>query len=375
MHRTRFIRPEPRTGHSGGVPCPLPPVRTGGGDIRLAGLSLVLALAALLALAPAAAAGAAQAPRLVFEAEPGAEGERRQLEQMAPERLEGALALTGLEDGGGPIRVRVVPESSPLARTTPRWIAGFASGTSGPVVLFPARAGHYPYDSLEELLQHEVAHVLINRAAAGRPVPRWLHEGIAMTAGERWGLEDRSRFALEVARGGRVELASLDRLFGGSSGDVRRAYAVAGGFVNQLLRDHGPAVTGALLAGLGQGLSMEEAFHRATGESLHEAQARFWKRQTLWHRWLPLITSSTVLWIGVTLLALMAIRRRRQRDDELEERWEEEDRARTAATVPAAQPPGSRWSDSGGPTRWSGTAADEADAGTGEDEPRREWIH
>jgi len=257
----------------------------------------------------------------------------RRLRRIDPARFAGAMGLAGLTDPGPPIRVLVVPERSELARRTPGWIAGFAAGANGPIVVFPARVGAYPYDSLEELLQHEVAHVLIDRAAGGRPVPRWLHEGIAMTAGDRWGLEDRGRFAVDVARSGEVPLASLDRLFAGPDAAVRRAYAVAGSFVNDLLRRYGPQVTGELLAGIATGRSLDRAFEDATGDSLADAEARFWRRQTFWNRWLPLLASSTVLWLGVTLLALLAFHRRRQRDAALMERWEREDAALARAAA------------------------------------------
>jgi hypothetical protein len=297
----------------------------------------------LLWLLPAATAAAAavqeepRLPELSFEAGEGMGAAARRLEAMDRQRLTGAVRLSGLSDPGPPIRVLLVPEDAPLARQTPSWVAGFASGPWNPVVLFPARPARYPYDSLEDLLQHEVAHVLIDRAAAGRPVPRWLHEGIAMTAGDRWGLEDSGRFAFEVARRGRVPLTSLDRYFHGPTSDVARAYAIAGGFVNFLLRRHGPEVTGEILAGLAAGRSVDAAFQRATGESLGDAEEAFWRRETFWFRWVPLLTSSTVLWIGVTALALMAIVRRRQRDAELRRRWEEEEEEKERQAAEAAR--------------------------------------
>lgn len=321
-------------------------------------------VAAWVVAVPAAAseisAAPLAAPRLVFTGEPATAGDVARLREIDPARFTGALRLAGLDDPGAPIRVAVLPESSEVARRTPDWIAGFANGGQSAIVLFPARAGHYPYDSLEELLQHEVAHVFIDRAAGGAPVPRWLHEGIAMTAGDRWGLADQSRFAFDVAIGGEVPLASLDRRFRGT--EVRRAYAVAGGFVQYLLRSHGPEVTGDILAGLAAGEGIGEAFAEATGESLATAEERFWKRQTFWSRWLPLLTSSTVVWSGIALLALVAYRRRKQRAAELMERWEDEE-------APAPPPP--RWS----PHRQLG----DSDAPNGEDEPetpqRREWLH
>ena len=44
-----------------------------------------------------------------------------------------------------------------------------------------------------------------------------------------------------------------------------------------------------------------------------------------WYRWIPLLTSSFTLWAGIVLLALVAFRRRRQRDAEISARWDLED--------------------------------------------------
>jgi hypothetical protein len=40
--------------------------------------------------------------------------------------------------------------------------------------------------------------VLITRAAGGRPVPRWFHEGLAMAAERTWGFEDQARLFQEL---------------------------------------------------------------------------------------------------------------------------------------------------------------------------------
>ena len=299
-------------------------------------LALLLLTAVVLTPHAPARHPPAPLPDLQITGPPEAAPDVRRLQHMNLERLVGAVRLSGLADPGPPIRVLVVPEGSSLAEQAPSWVAGYATGAGGAIVVFPARAGAYPYDSLEELLQHEVAHVLIDRAAGGRPVPRWLHEGIAMTAGDRWGIEDDWRFAVDLTRTGEVRLAELDRLFA-RPGSVSRAYAVSGSFVNFLLRRHGPRVTAELLAEIAAGRSFDDAFGSVAGETLGAAEEAFWRRQTLWFRWVPLATSSTVLWIGVTALALVAIVRRRHRDAELRERWAAEEAARLAGDAAARQ--------------------------------------
>jgi len=294
----------------------------------------MLGLAAVCALALAAAAqaqppaGAPPPPRLLIEAPAELAGRADELARLPPARLESAMRLVGLDEPGSPIHVLLAAEGSPAARAAPSWVAGYALGARGLVVLFPARTPSYPDGSLEELLGHEVAHVLIDRAAGGADLPRWFHEGLATVAGGSWGLADRSRLVrLDRERGG---LASLDRRFAGGPAEVERAYAFSGAFVRSLLQRHGQGAPAAVLAEAARGLPFEAAFARATGEPLAAAEAAFWRRHDLLNRWLPLLTSSLTLWLAIAALALWAARRRRARAAALLRQWEEEEEERGA---------------------------------------------
>lgn len=265
-------------------------------------------------------------PRLIFEAPPALEPMAAQLRDFDPERLAQAVRFVGLADPGPPIRVILAPEGSPAAGQVPSWVSGFALADRGLVVLLPSRLPAYPDTSLDDLLGHEIAHVLVGRAAGGRPLPRWFQEGMAMIAGKSWGLDERTRMTLALVRGRAVSFAELEQSFQGGEGTVGWAYAVAGAFVRDVVQKHGPQAPGAILGGVAAGLPFEQAFRRATGSSLQEAESDFWRRQTFWYRWVPVLTSSAVVWIGITLLALWAIRGRRRRDAALYARWDEEER-------------------------------------------------
>jgi hypothetical protein len=291
-------------------------------------IGLALAWASVPALA-------ASLPTLVVEAPAELEPLAGIVGGFDLERLRPAMRLTGLEDPGPPITVVLAPEGSPAAGAAPRWVTGYASGARGIVVLLPARVPSYPDRSLELLLQHEVTHVLIYRAASGRPVPRWFNEGLAMAAGRGWDLEDRGRVALAVLRKGRVSLDRIDSAFAGGERAVQTAYALSEDLVQHLLRRHGRDVTAVILRYVAGGASFTDAFERATGETLAAAEASYWRRRTFWSRWVPLLTSSAVLWAGVSFLAVLAFQRRRARDARVHRQWEEEDRRREAAAAPA----------------------------------------
>src|SRR5438876_949812 len=78
------------------------------------------------------------------------------------------------------IRVICAPENCELARHTLPWISGVAVGESSLIVIVPSRSPAYPDNTIEDVVRHEVAHVLILRATGGYAIPRWFNEGLAM---------------------------------------------------------------------------------------------------------------------------------------------------------------------------------------------------
>lgn len=289
----------------------------------------------LLCVSALPSAALPPAPELRFEAPPDLAGQVERFESYDRAPLAETVALLGLDDPGPPIRVLVVHEDAEAARWMPDWGVAYAIGNAGLVVMVPSRLPAYPDSNLEAVLHHEVAHVLIARAARRRPVPRWFNEGVAMVAarqgGDSWGLEDRGRLMLATLRRDQSTLADLDRGFQAGAHSAGRAYALSAAFVRFLIDEEGPRSLETIFRQLGAGVPFATAFRRATGQTLVEFERRFWERLDLWNKWIPFVTSSTTLWLLITALALLAFRRRRQRDEELKATWDEEERRRLEA--------------------------------------------
>lgn len=254
--------------------------------------------------------------------------------QLDTAHLATLARILGLENAGGPIRVVLAPEDGELARDTPPWIAGFAVAARDIVVIFPARAPRYPDESLEAVLNHEIAHILIHRATGGRPVPRWFNEGLATATERAWSFADSRQLAWALASGRDLDLQALDREFSRGAGPAARAYAVSGAFVRSAIERHGPGAPAAILDGVARGLPFDRAWAAATGESLHEAEARFSREILSWDRILPVVTSPFVLWTSISLLALYAIHVHRRRRRARRALWPDDDEG-DAEPVPA----------------------------------------
>ena len=165
-------------------------------------------------------------------------------------------------------------------------------------------------------------------ATGGRQLPRWFNEGLATLAADAWRLGDRSRLTLALLLEGELATAEMERLFAGDRGEVMRAYALSSAFVRDLVLRHGARMPADLLSLVAIGHPFEHAFLRSTGRTIAQAERSFWRRYSIWYRWVPVLGSSFALWGLITLLFLLAAWVKRRRTAAIERRWEEEERDR-----------------------------------------------
>ncbi len=264
-------------------------------------------------------------PQLEFVAPEALQNLATQLAQTDHAARRELVASLGLSDPGPPIRVILAPNGSLEARRAPSWSLGYAISPASLVVLLVDRVPAYPDHSLEQVLRHEIAHVLIHRAAGGQPIPRWLDEGLAIYWAREWGIDDRGRVWLATVRHDTLALDRLNQDFQAGPTGAGRAYALATAFVRDLIAQQGPQVGARILQRVRSGAPFPLAFEQATGLTLGSAEAEFWSRLDFWNRWVPFLTSSTTLWLLITGLALVAFKRRRDLDRAQIARWEAEE--------------------------------------------------
>ncbi len=273
---------------------------------------------ALLASVVSTAAG----QDVIVTAPPSLEPVAARVRTIDRSSLAAALASGGLEVPAL-VRVSLIDEDDPRAARTPWWIVGLASGTED-VVLFPARVGSYPYESLESVLRHEVVHLALSSRAGGRPLPRWFHEGVAVSIETGWSLESDLRLLLRAADNPGV--ADLARLFVSDRRvESADAYRLAAALVTDMRERGGPAAPGAIAAHVARGLSFERAFAIEIGETPDAAAARVWAGYRRWSAWVPLVTSDSAVWIFILALAVAAFVAQSRRRARRRRQWAEEE--------------------------------------------------
>ncbi|MEA3409726.1 MAG: peptidase MA family metallohydrolase [Candidatus Eisenbacteria bacterium] len=245
----------------------------------------------------------------------------------------------------GPVTIYVASTVDEFRTLTyggvPDWGAGCAFPDRGVIVLRNPVTAPNPLH-MEDVVVHEIAHIAAGRILGGVRVPRWFHEGIAMTLAGEWRLPRSSVLAGAGAGGGLIPLDELAVAFPVDAADAMLAYSESFYAVRFLMEEAGDATPGSLLFGIAAAGSFERGVEALSGRTLEvferDAMASFRGR----FGWGVFLSRWNVMFVALALLlltggAVRLVRSRRQLRE-----WELEDRVRSEGTSR-----GGRRSDSG----------------------------
>jgi hypothetical protein len=233
------------------------------------------------------------------------------------------------------VRIARTPEEmatlSPTEAPPPKGARGAAYPSLGLVVLSQRTDSGAAVD-LDEELRHELAHVALFDAAAGRPLPRWLSEGFALHTSGESSFRRAETLAFANARGA---LVSFDRLesFPAAAGELRVAQAESADFVRFLSRgDQAPRFS-ATIARVRSGSPLPLAAAETYGRDLRGLELAW--RDDVGHRYVtvPLVASAVAGWAAA--IGIWAARRRKKRRAEARELEEQQ---AMIETLPEAKP-------------------------------------
>ena len=212
------------------------------------------------------------------------------------------------------VEVRVARTADEMAQLSPADAPPSAHSTSAAypslslIVLSIRNAEGVP-SPLDEAFHHQLAHVALADAAAGRPLPRWLHEGFAVCSSAESTIARAQILWTADVRDKLLPFASLET-FPSDPGAARIAWAESADFVRFLESDS--TRFAAAIARARTGDPLDRAFVDAYGRDLRGLEQSW--RHDLSTRCvtLPLGVGAGAGWV-VAIGALIARRRRKFR--------------------------------------------------------------
>lgn len=248
------------------------------------------------------------------------------------------------------LEVRIAPTAADMARLAPKAAPPpeYASGVSYTGMNFVlismlAPRGAEAVD-VDTTFRHELVHAALDDALAGRHVPAWFNEGLAMSLSDERVWERRQTLISATLSGTLLPLSELDRRFPAESHEAGIAYAQAADFMQYLRRRSDQARFVAMIERVREGQPFERALAEAYGSDLRKLEFQW--RSDLEHRFsiIPVLTGGGIIWVMMMGVLAMAYMRRRRRSQVILARWAREEaiedalvaRRRAAETAEAA---------------------------------------
>jgi hypothetical protein len=301
---------------------------------------LALLLTAVVAASPPTGMIETELHEVRFVHRPRHRSEARELGRMTPSITRALRRELGLRRFP-PVEVRVAQSPDDLRALAPNdppppaGALGVAYPRRGLVVISLSAGAQTLPIALRALYTHELSHVALGEAVGHRPIPRWFAEGVAMRHSKEmsWGRLEALWGA--TVSGNLVPIDRLDRAFPAGDHQDTLAYAESGEFVGFLAEGDRPGALAELCGRIRAGVPFRQALEANYATDLEELQKQFFA--TLQRRFsiIPALTGMGAIWGVVSLLLVLAWRRKKREARTKLARWEKEERAED---VQAAEP-------------------------------------
>lgn len=212
----------------------------------------------------------------------------------------------------------------------PDYAAGVAYPEIGLVLLTVKPVHPNSEHDLNEVFRHELAHVALEDAVGGRPIPRWFNEGFAVLASGETSYVRLQTLWTATVSDNLLTLQQMERTFPADESQAGIAYAQAADVVRFLVRREEQHRFRGLVSRLRDGETMDSALLNSYGEDAAALESEWReevaKRYTFW----PVLFSGTVIWAGTMGLFVMGWRKKRRKAKQTLARWEREEAAEDA---------------------------------------------
>lgn len=262
-------------------------------------------------------------------------------ERVQPLIDDAATTRTALTEWvGQPVlsEVRVVVARTPGEMATlappnapyPDYAAGVAYPEIGLVLLTIKPVHPNSQQDLGEVFRHELAHVALEDAVSGRPIPRWFNEGFAVVASGETSFPRMRALVSATLSDNLLTLSQLERTFPLQEWQAEIAYAEAADVVRFLIRREEKHRFRGLISRLRDGETMDSALLNSYGAETAMLESEWRNEVAKRYTFYPVLFSGSVIWMGTLGLFAFGWRKKRKKAAATLARWAREEAAEDA---------------------------------------------
>ncbi len=185
----------------------------------------------------------------------------------------------------------------------PEWGGGGAIGTDLIVVYTD---GQFALNlSSAQVTRHELSHIVLSRAYPDLAIPRWFHEGVAMTTAGQVRFGQQISLALAVFGNSLLPLDTIETVNTFSQQKAALAYSQSQVAVGFLIEEYGMDVLPAILTEASRAGNFWKGVDEVLAVNEGEFSRLIQKRISRRYRLIYLFANSYLLWVGIVVLFLI----------------------------------------------------------------------
>lgn len=207
----------------------------------------------------------------------------------------------------------------------PDWGAGVALMEQGKIVI---KSPKYMAvgKSFRELIGHELTHIMLYRAAGGKWLPRWIHEGLAMYVSGEWHLGQDILVARAAWTGSLVQLHAMEDLSTFKGPLASLAYTESYLAVASLLRKSDPYLLPDLLEMYRKSGDFYGSWRAVVGQEYSTWIAHWLSSISRQYHLFLFVFDSEIFWIFLAVVFIMLFVLKKLQNARVKRRWEIEER-------------------------------------------------
>ena len=209
--------------------------------------------------------------------------------------------------------------------TPPDWGAGLASLEQCRIVV---KSPKYitTGKSLRELIGHELAHIMLYRAAGQRWLPRWIQEGFAMNESGEWHIGQDILVARAAWTGRLIYLHQMEDLLTFKGAQAQLAYTESYMAMSRLLRQGDGFILADILRMYRQDNDFYGAWRANVGSDYATWTANWLTSVSRQYHFFIFIWDSEMFWIILAIVAILLFVWKKRQNARTKRRWRIEDR-------------------------------------------------
>ncbi|RMH71771.1 MAG: hypothetical protein D6675_05910 [Gemmatimonadetes bacterium] len=206
----------------------------------------------------------------------------------------------------------------------PEWGVGVAFPAQNLIVLKSPRITH-ALERLPTVVAHEYVHIVFGQAVAGKSVPRWFHEGLAMYHAKELGLTETLSLSWVSVTHKLLPLDDISQSFPAETNAARMAYMQSRSTISFIIEQYGEDHLRELV----RHIRTTQQFEHAILLTFHYNLDTFEQNWRTYVRgrwnWWTLAANTSFLWLTATMLFLIAYWRKRRQTRQIIKQWESEE--------------------------------------------------